>query len=77
MASGSTRSAALLVRVHVDQSGGQPWFAQISAYRNAAAPDTIWTAQTSIDAVCDVIRDWLESVTGEGSRDGDGSVTNR
>jgi hypothetical protein len=65
MAPQSQRSAALLVSVHVDSDGNPAWLARITSYRDAFGPSISLATQTSVDGICDVLRDWLISVIKE------------
>lgn len=75
MAPQSKRSAALLVSVHVDPGGSPEWLARISSYRDAFGPATSLATLTSVDEVCQVIRDWLASIVNEQPTDQGGSAS--
>ncbi|HXN91644.1 MAG TPA: hypothetical protein VN906_09180 [Candidatus Sulfotelmatobacter sp.] len=69
------RTAALVISAFVEPEGNPPWYARISYYRDAFAPAVDGPPQTSVDAVCDAVRAWLESVVGAQAIADDDSVT--
>lgn len=71
------RSAALVVSAFVEPQGNPPWYARISYYRDPFSPAVNGPTQTSVDAVCDAVRAWLESVIGNQTTADDGPVTAR
>jgi len=71
MAPQSLRSAAFLVSVHVDPEANPEWVARITSYRDAFGPPVSLATETSVEGICDVLRDWLSSVIERQSTDGD------
>jgi hypothetical protein len=69
------RTAALVISAFVEPEGNPAWYARISYYRDAFAPAVTEPPQTSVDAVCDAVRAWLESVVGGEATADDDSVT--
>jgi hypothetical protein len=61
----SRRSAALLISLHIDSDGSDRWHARISSYQNAFASPTALVTQTTVEGVCDTLRDWLASVVNQ------------
>jgi hypothetical protein len=58
------RSAALVISAFVEPEANPRWYARMSYYRDTLAPAVNGATQTSVDAVCDAVREWLESVIG-------------
>jgi len=69
------RTAALVISAFVEAGGNPPWYARITYYRDAFSPAVHGTTQTSVEAACDAVRAWLESVVADHSTADDGPVT--
>jgi hypothetical protein len=65
MASQRARSAALLISVYVDTEGGAPWYAQLRAFTDPAAPQFLSERISDQANVILAVRRWLEAVLGE------------
>ena len=69
------RTAALVISSFVEPGGNPPWYARISYYRDPFSPAVNGPPQTTIDAVCNAVRAWLESVAETQTTADDDSVT--
>ena len=61
------RSAALVISAFVEPKGNPAWYARIAYYEDAQGPAFRTKPQTTIEGVCDAVRQWLESVVDDDS----------
>ncbi len=57
------RSAALLVSVYIDPAAVPRWRAHIHRFKDAVRNEKEWNEATSPDAVLEIVRHWLQSVS--------------
>jgi hypothetical protein len=65
MSSQRARSATLLISVYVDTEGGAPWYAQLRAFADPAAPEFLTERMSDPAHVILAVRRWLEAVLPE------------
>lgn len=56
------RTAALVISAFAEATGNPPWYARIAFYDDPFAPAFQAPVQSTVDGVCEVVREWLESV---------------
>ncbi len=62
MGSPRPRSAALLVSVYIDAEGGAPWYAQLRAFEDPAAPESQTVRVSDKAELILAIRRWLDKI---------------
>ena len=65
------RTAALVISAFVEPHGNPPWYTRVAFYEDAFSPAIQAPPQATIDGVCGVVREWLESVVVRANAEGD------